>query len=93
MKITNYILPTSRTHGSFSTIKSWDTMNYIKHLIRHTNDPVFEEQFYKITQSHIDFDKRAKDEKNDTINIYDNFSYSSNDDLDSKIRSMLNNLY
>ncbi|EPD8271434.1 hypothetical protein ACTBWT_004987, partial [Escherichia coli] len=22
MKITNYILPTSRTHGSFSTIKS-----------------------------------------------------------------------
>ncbi|EHV6603284.1 DUF4765 domain-containing protein, partial [Escherichia coli] len=25
-------------------------MNYIKHLIRHTNDPVFEEQFYKITQ-------------------------------------------
>ncbi|EES4095933.1 DUF4765 family protein, partial [Escherichia coli] len=73
MKITNYILPTSRTHGSFSTIKSWDTMNYIKHLIRHTNDPVFEEQFYKITQSHIDFDKRAKDEKNDTINIYDNF--------------------
>ncbi|EPF5647384.1 TPA: hypothetical protein ACV72W_005398, partial [Escherichia coli] len=27
MKITNYILPTSRTHGSFSTIKSWDTMN------------------------------------------------------------------
>ncbi|EPN0496248.1 hypothetical protein ACTUHI_004955, partial [Escherichia coli] len=26
MKITNYILPTSRTHGSFSTIKSWDTM-------------------------------------------------------------------
>ncbi|HHZ2372813.1 hypothetical protein, partial [Escherichia coli] len=25
MKITNYILPTSRTHGSFSTIKSWDT--------------------------------------------------------------------
>lgn len=48
-------------------------MNYIKHLIRHTNDPVFEEQFYKITQSHIDFDKRAKDEKNDTINIYDNF--------------------
>lgn len=74
MKITNYILPTSRTHGSFSTIKSWDTMNYIKHLIRHTNDPVFEEQFYKITQSHIDFDKRAKDEKNDTINIYDNFS-------------------
>ncbi|EPW6012418.1 TPA: hypothetical protein ACWQ7G_005423, partial [Escherichia coli] len=23
MKITNYILPTSRTHGSFSTIKSW----------------------------------------------------------------------
>ncbi|EES9396714.1 DUF4765 family protein, partial [Escherichia coli] len=93
MKITNYILPTSRTHGSFSTIKSWDTMNYIKHLIRHTNDPVFEEQFYKITQSHIDFDKRAKDEKNDTINIYDNFFYSSNDDLDSKIRSMLNNLY
>ncbi|WP_244573983.1 DUF4765 family protein, partial [Escherichia coli] len=56
MKITNYILPTSRTHGSFSTIKSWDTMNYIKHLIRHTNDPIFEEQFYKITQSHIDFD-------------------------------------
>lgn len=49
-------------------------MNYIKHLIRHTNDPIFEEQFYKITQSHIDFDKRAKDEKNDTINIYDNFS-------------------
>ncbi|WP_284149720.1 DUF4765 family protein [Escherichia coli] len=49
MKITNYILPTSRTHGSFSTIKSWDTMNYIKHLIRHTNDPIFEEQFYKIT--------------------------------------------
>ncbi|EES1986377.1 DUF4765 family protein, partial [Escherichia coli] len=93
MKITNYILPTSRTHGSFSTIKSWDTMNYIKHLIRHTNDPIFEEQFYKITQSHIDFDKRAKDEKNDTINIYDNFFYSSNDDLDSKIRSMLNNLY
>ncbi|EIO02505.1 hypothetical protein ECPA25_1455, partial [Escherichia coli PA25] len=46
-------------------------MNYIKHLIRHTNDPIFEEQFYKITQSHIDFDKRAKDEKNDTINIYD----------------------
>ncbi|EOO1428619.1 DUF4765 family protein, partial [Escherichia coli] len=45
MKITNYILPTSRTHGSFSTIKSWDTMNYIKHLIRHTNDPIFEEQF------------------------------------------------
>ncbi|WP_425430931.1 hypothetical protein, partial [Escherichia coli] len=37
MKITNYILPTSRTHGSFSTIKSWDTMNYIKHLIRHTS--------------------------------------------------------
>lgn len=63
MKITNYILPTSRTHGSFSTIKSWDTMNYIKHLIRHTNDPIFEEQFYKITQSHIDFDKRAKDVK------------------------------
>ncbi|WP_425306436.1 hypothetical protein, partial [Escherichia coli] len=28
MKITNYILPTSRTHGSFSTIKSWDCRLY-----------------------------------------------------------------
>ncbi|WP_434219914.1 hypothetical protein, partial [Escherichia coli] len=36
MKITNYILPTSRTHGSFSTIKSWDTMNYLVllHILR-----------------------------------------------------------
>ncbi len=63
MKITNYILPTSRTHGSFSTIKSWDTMNYIKHLIRHTNDPIFEEQFYKITQSHITLTKELKMKK------------------------------
>lgn len=74
MKITNYILPTSRTHGSFSTIKSWDTMNYIKHLIRHTNDPIFEEQFYKITQSHIDFDKELKMKKMTPLTFMITFS-------------------
>ncbi|EHU74371.1 hypothetical protein ECDEC3C_1989 [Escherichia coli DEC3C] len=49
-------------------------MNYIKHLIRHTNDPIFEEQFYKITQSHIDFDKRAKDEKMTPLTFMITFS-------------------
>ncbi|EEJ7903755.1 DUF4765 family protein [Salmonella enterica] len=83
----------SQQSENIQTIRSWDTIQYLSMLDGLYQDAIFHEQVSNLPEEYIKLDKMAKDEKKNSLNIYDFFFESTPDIICKYIKSTLDFYY
>ncbi|EAX1830739.1 DUF4765 family protein, partial [Salmonella enterica] len=75
MRITLNNVSTRESQHSvkIQAIRSWDTIQYLSMLDGLYQDDIFHEQLSNLPEEYIKLDEMAKDEKKNSLNIYDFF--------------------
>lgn len=75
MRITLNNVSTRESQQSvkIQAIRSWDTIQYLSMLDGLYQDAIFHEQLSNLPEEYIKLDEMAKDEKKNSLNIYDFF--------------------
>ncbi len=95
MRITLSNVSTRESQQSvkIQAIRSWDTIQYLSMLDGLYQDDIFHEQFSNLPEEYIKLDEMAKDEKKNSLNIYDFFFEPAPEIICEVIKSTLNFYY
>ncbi|EJF5606865.1 DUF4765 family protein [Salmonella enterica] len=95
MRITLNNVSTRESQQSvkIQAIRSWDTIQYLSMLDGLYQDDIFHEQLSKLPEEYIKLDEMAKDEKKNSLNIYDFFFEPAPEIICEVIKSTLDFYY
>ncbi|EDN2134379.1 DUF4765 domain-containing protein, partial [Salmonella enterica] len=95
MRITLNNVSTRESQQSvkIQAIRSWDTIQYLSMLDGLYQDAIFHEQLSNLPEEYIKLDEMAKDEKKNSLNIYDFFFEPAPEIICEVIKSTLDFYY
>ncbi|ECJ8289779.1 DUF4765 family protein, partial [Salmonella enterica] len=95
MRITLNNVSTRESQHSvkIQAIRSWDTIQYLSMLDGLYQDDIFHEQLSNLPEEYIKLDEMAKDEKKNSLNIYDFFFEPAPEIICEVIKSTLDFYY